>query len=97
MHEVTTPQAAAYREGGGLWSLKPCAALDDMLEGPGHYKHVQGWYVLKFGIRKKVNRKHPYHNEAPTTQFVWAGDFFFLPCSPASTLPCSITGANTDF
>lgn len=76
MYAVRTPPAAACGEGDGLWSLKPCAALDDMLEGPEHYKHMQGWYSLTFRIRKKVNWKHPYRNEVVCTQFIWAGDFF---------------------
>lgn len=45
---MTTPQA-----GDGLWSLKACAAPDDVLEGPEHCKHLQGWCLLEFSSRKK--------------------------------------------
>lgn len=52
MYEVMTPQTAAGRESDGLRSLKPCAAPDGMSEGAERYKHMQGWYLLKFTIRK---------------------------------------------
>lgn len=71
-----TPQAAACRASDGLCPLKPCAALNGVSQGPEPYGHMQGWYLLSSVSGKKMNQKHPYHNEAVPTLFVWAGDFF---------------------